>query len=232
MAIKPRRFDFWPDEWLGGTHMLTNAERGLYITVCTLMYSRGKSVTVSEIFSACVDHGNSLNQQLSRLISLGKLQRKGDEITQKRVRIELEKARKRSRIGRENVEKRWGNDGENGGKSPKINGIADHSVLPSGNTSAIPRGKANYQPTNYQLPTLRRARAPDPGVVEAPVGRDALSSMAGWDDYPLRQRGQVRRFVEDGTWATRYGPAPGEPGCRLPKPLESWALQHRKKRNG
>ena len=38
---KPRRTDFYPDDWLAGTLELTLEEEGAYIRICALIYSKG-----------------------------------------------------------------------------------------------------------------------------------------------------------------------------------------------
>lgn len=143
MALKVRRIDFSADEWLAGTHGLTAFDRGVFITICALIYSHGKRVQSGLVAQHCACHGNALNASLNRLVALHKIYRKGSEIGQKRCEKELENARKRSTNARENVAKRW-----------KNNDIDDQPVLQARN--------ANHQPstTNHQLPEERaRGRA-------------------------------------------------------------------------
>jgi uncharacterized protein YdaU (DUF1376 family) len=93
--VKIRRIDFSPDEWLAGTIGLSNAERGLYITACALIYSHGGPIPEVELRRSCRDHGHSYKCQLSRLISLGKLISNDGQIDNKRCSNELQKAFKR-----------------------------------------------------------------------------------------------------------------------------------------
>lgn len=149
---KVRRVDFSPDEWLAGTMSLDNAERGLYITACALIYSHGGPVPIDELKARSVDHGNSFNRQLRRLVALGKLVRNGSEITNKRCENELEKAGKRAEKGRDMAGQRWNNNGLGGGKAiqssngnlqpstnnHQLNGISKNGVRGAADLSESP----------------------------------------------------------------------------------------------
>jgi len=100
--MKVRRVDFSSDEWLAGTIELKGLDRGTYITVCSLIYSRGGPIDEELIFRHMVDHGNAVRASLDRLEQRGKIVRNGSEISQKRCRKELEKAQKRSEKASEN----------------------------------------------------------------------------------------------------------------------------------
>lgn len=93
--MKIRRIDFSPDEWIAGTVGLGNAERGLYITACALIYSRGGAVSVDHLRATCRDHGHSFKHQLKQLLELGKLSLNEGQITSKRCSNELQNASKR-----------------------------------------------------------------------------------------------------------------------------------------
>lgn len=109
--MKLRWIKFFSDEWLGGCVMLDNAERGLYITACALIYSSPDGyITHDHLRAACRDHGHAFNRQLSRLVALGKLEVSDDQITNKRATKELKNADKMSENGRQNVAKRWENN--------------------------------------------------------------------------------------------------------------------------
>jgi uncharacterized protein YdaU (DUF1376 family) len=98
---KIRRIDFSPDEWIAGTIGMSLEEEGLYMRICTLIYSRGGPIEVVQLHRVGL-HGNKLNALLERLLSMGKIERNGGEIDQKRCRIELETARIRLRKASEN----------------------------------------------------------------------------------------------------------------------------------
>jgi len=95
MAIKVRRIDFSPDEWIAGTQELTLEEEGLYIRICALIWSRGERITYDLLKRSCNAHGNKLNALIHRLEAAGKIVRNGSEIGQKRAENELENAQKR-----------------------------------------------------------------------------------------------------------------------------------------
>jgi uncharacterized protein YdaU (DUF1376 family) len=110
--------------------MLTNAERGLYITACALIYSAGGPIERQHLRSACSDHGNAFNRQLQRLVRLGKLIENGSEIDNKRCENELENARKRGEKAR-----------ENGAKGGRPNGLENPGV------PAVEKLTINHQPS-------------------------------------------------------------------------------------
>jgi uncharacterized protein YdaU (DUF1376 family) len=93
--MKVRRVDFYPDEWLAGTFGLTAAERGVYITLCALIYSHGGPIKADGLAKVCGLHGNAFRSIKSRLVELGKIFENAGEITVKRCEKELENARKR-----------------------------------------------------------------------------------------------------------------------------------------
>lgn len=136
--MKVRRVDFSPDEWIAGTIDLSLAERGMYITACSLIYSRGGAILTGMLRSFCHEDLRTYTRCLQKLLDLGKLELKEGYLSNKRCLSELQSAENRSVTAAENVAKRWS-------KSKKNNEVADTSVLP--------RGNANHQPstTNHQL---------------------------------------------------------------------------------
>jgi len=145
--VKVRRIDFSPDEWLAGTLELSGLDRGVYITLCALIYSRGENISEKLVISHCNDHGNRVRASLDRLEKAGKIVRNGLEIVQKRCRKELEIAQKR-------VEKA----SENGRLGNQIKGLK-HATRGS-TASTAPHANHQLPTINYQLyasPTERRA---------------------------------------------------------------------------
>jgi uncharacterized protein YdaU (DUF1376 family) len=153
--VKIYRIDFSADEWLAGTFELSDADRGVYITICSLIWSRGARITEELLRRHSRSHGNALSASLARLEKAGKIVRNGLEIGQKRAEKELEHARKRSAIGRENVAKRW-----------KDNDVDGESVLLG--------GKANYQ-----LSTINYQKNPP----KPPLGAKARERRAAFDEW-------------------------------------------------
>jgi uncharacterized protein YdaU (DUF1376 family) len=143
--VKIRRVDWSFDEWIAGTAGMSLEEEGLYVRICNLIYSRGgKPLSIEHLKRCCAEHGNKINSLLAKLVSTEKIDRNGDEISQKRCRIELEKAAIRSRIASENISHRWHN-----------NAVTDTGVLPHGNP--------NHQPSTIikkeSLPSVAGATA-------------------------------------------------------------------------
>lgn len=251
--MKVRRIDFSPDEWLAGTVPLDNAERGLYITACALIYSAGGPIPIPHLRAACRDHGNAFSRQLRRLIELGKLSRNGEEIVNKRSINELQKADKRAANGRQNIAQRW-----------KNNGLNDELVLQATNTRAR---AINHQPSTNKkeresLVASPRAHArerPEPDIGTRPsqilkkdqegkgrigeppagwfadaeaardeAGLDAVNLSLEWAKFAGRADGPVelRRWIE---WALRAWvsrePKPADPAEVVP--TTPWANRMR-----
>lgn len=122
--MKIRRVDFSADEWLAGTAELSDQDRGVYITICALIYSRGGPISIDLLRAASRSHGNRLNSSISRLAELGKITINSSEIAQKRCGKELEIARKRI----ENASEK----GKKGGRpSNKNKGLKKAGVFPA-----------------------------------------------------------------------------------------------------
>jgi uncharacterized protein YdaU (DUF1376 family) len=152
---KIRRIDFYPDDWLAGTIELDDAERGVFISICMLIYAKGGPIGVPLLRAYSTGHGNRTNRCLARLESLGKIVRNGEEITQKRCENELERARKR-------LEKAQ----QNGAKGGRPNGLAKPGGFLSEKTN-------NQQPTTniqQESPLRGEDAQPQTGVSHARRG--------------------------------------------------------------
>ncbi len=113
-AIKIRRIDWYADEWISGTCMLDAAERGVYVTICSMIYSHGGPVPRDKkLPGLCGCHGNAFNRIIKRLAELGKIIENGSEIDVKRCEKELENARKRLGNASENGRKHHPHSKEN-----------------------------------------------------------------------------------------------------------------------
>lgn len=184
--MKIRRVDFSPDEWLAGTVELSNEDRGVYITICALIYSRGGPIRYELLKGHSHSHGNKLQASLDRLEGGGKIVRNGSEIDQKRCENELEKARKRHEKALEN--------GSKGGR-PKDLDKPDGSE--GGKTNHQP-STINHQPTEKESPLesppvpLRPSKAARPnGLAESDLAEEF---SAIWPLFPRRVgKGQAKR---------------------------------------
>ncbi len=197
--MKVRRVDFSPDEWIGGTVGLDNAERGLYITACALIYSHGGPIPADELRAACRDHGHAYKRQLNRLLLLGKLTLNGLQIDNKRCANELQKAEERSINGSQNIAKRWAKTKEN-------NDIEQNTVLPASNA----RARVYHQPSTTNIRDFQNR------VVEVAAEMPAQP----WE-------ARCRLWAADGFWPKTCGPAPDEPGCYAPADLVAEARRKR-----
>jgi uncharacterized protein YdaU (DUF1376 family) len=158
---KVRRIDFWPDEWLAGTAELKPYDRGLYITICALIYSRGERVGIELLKRHCRVRKRDLYAALTRLASVGKVSFDGSEIGQKRCEAELEKSRQR--IGEQptgdhsatKMEPKWS---QNGAKmEPKRDQNAPRE---SRDIIDLRPLRARAHTVNYQLPTTNLETSP------------------------------------------------------------------------
>lgn len=87
--MKVRRIDFAPDEWLGGTVELKPYDRGVYITICALIYSRGESIGMDLIRRHCGVHMTALKASIARLAACRKIDVDGASVSQARCAREL-----------------------------------------------------------------------------------------------------------------------------------------------
>jgi len=95
MTAKVRRVDFSPDEWLSGTSELSVDEKGAYITVCALIYSRSGPIDDDEAWlsKACGCHWRQWRRLRQTLLERGKIRLTEDgRITNRRAELELERA--------------------------------------------------------------------------------------------------------------------------------------------
>ena len=105
---KVRRIDFTPDEFIAGiAGIMTDREVGIYWVVCALMYSTGGAVpyeaTVEKI-AGLLKAGRRpvVERAIARLVQIGKLQRDGDLLINKRSQDEIDRVSSRIRKAQEN----------------------------------------------------------------------------------------------------------------------------------
>jgi uncharacterized protein YdaU (DUF1376 family) len=198
MPVKVRRVDFSADEWLAGTASLSNDERGLYITACALIYSRGGAIEIDELRRCSRDHGNSFNRQLKHLVALHKLSRNGREIDQKRCEKELEKSRKRAEKGRELAEERW-----------KNNDVKDAAAMQPRNGNLEPRTR-NQEP-GKKKPPHTGSPPPQPAEHTAPDGANVqMRSVEKSNVRGTRLAPDWQPSAADCEFAVAHGLDPGQ----------------------
>jgi uncharacterized protein YdaU (DUF1376 family) len=108
--MKIRRVDFYADDWLGGVVELDEEERGVYIQVCALIYSRGGPIGFELLALSCLSRRDKLLRIVNRLETKGKLTRNGETIEQERCLNELKRAAERATNGSLLARKRWKNN--------------------------------------------------------------------------------------------------------------------------
>lgn len=158
--------------------MLDNAERGLYITACALIYSHGGEIEREHLRQACRDHGLAFKRQLERLLSLGKLIENGSRITNKRAENELRMARERT---------------ENASR----NGLLGNDIKRLKYAGRVNSADANHQPstTNHQqIDSEASPLAAEPPYDPVKDIFDRGLKMLGGDTKPHRSLlGKARR---------------------------------------
>ncbi len=108
MIEKVRRVDFSPDEWLGGTARLSDAECGIYIRACALIYSHGGPITRADLRDVCKGRGPRFQRGLDSLIGHGKLiALDAERLDQARCEAELARARRRIEAAKDGARSRW-----------------------------------------------------------------------------------------------------------------------------
>jgi len=142
---KPRRFDFYPDDWLGGSGELSIEERGVYITACAAIYSRGGPITRDHLRRLCPCHRRIFDRVLNTLLDLGKLFETSDgKLGQNRCEIELKHARKRLETSQENGRKGGRFSSQNNGVAkPGGSSRAREGVASTITTNSSKRGKGD-----------------------------------------------------------------------------------------
>lgn len=195
---KIRRIDFSPAEWLEGTAELSDDDRGVYITICALIWARGRRINLELLRRHSLSHGNKLLASLGRLEKSRKIVRKGLEIGQKRAEKELKNAQTRSRTAAENARHRW--------KTKEIEDApAERPHVPAQSSR-----NANHQPStiNHQKTT------PLPPNKGGKFASHNEGNGATLPTEPWPQR--LRAFKKSGFWNDFWGPKPGATGCTVP----------------
>ena len=154
--MKPRRADFYPDDWLAGTLELTLEEEGAYIRICALVYSKGQAISDNDRWLAGMCRVSTRKWRTLRnsLVAKGKITIENGLIRQERCEFELGKAVERSRKQAENVTKRWRKRAESELKVNRENDEAGRNPLENketGDTTVIP-AHALPPTTNHQPP--------------------------------------------------------------------------------
>lgn len=101
------RVDFYPDDWLAGTLELSPDQRGVYITLCALYFSRQGRLQDNErwIAGMCNLSLRMYRKIKNELLDLGKIEIIDGFIYQERAEIELENAMKAKSAAQENGSK-------------------------------------------------------------------------------------------------------------------------------
>ena len=97
---KPRRADFYADDWLSGTMDLSIDEEGAYIRVCALIYSKGRPIPDDDRWLAGMCRVSTRRWRKLRhsLIDKGKITIMDGFIHQQRCEFELKRMAERSLV--------------------------------------------------------------------------------------------------------------------------------------
>jgi uncharacterized protein YdaU (DUF1376 family) len=155
---KIRRIDFYPDEWLAGTKRLSAAARGVYITICALIYSEGRPLDYSDedLAHECRMTVDELVPILSDLEQRGKIKRVRGRLTNERCEAELnrassriEKAKAAGRAGGKKTQSRKSLTDKDNSSSDRL---SDDQASGKANAQAELEGSLKLT-NNYQPPT-------------------------------------------------------------------------------
>ncbi len=194
--IKVRYVDWYFDEWLAGTARLDAVERGVYVTICNMIYSHGGPIEMEGLSKLCGCHGHTFKRVLNRLQTLGKIIANDSQIMVKRCAKELEKSRIRVANAREN--------GSKGGRPTKeINELGKPVGLFS---EKLARASFNLQPTTSNLQPVekrRGTRLPPDFAVSQEWKEEGAKARLKAELPPLNLDAEADQFVD--YWHAKAG---------------------------
>lgn len=202
---KVRSVNFSPDEFLVGVAGLTPEEIGCYWVICSLQYSSGLPIPLSdERLSLMRARSDKVLGLVKSLVKSGKLILEAGCISNRRATSELLKAELRMTYGRLN--------GKLGGRPSKQN-----KDLIKGIEKAITTTTTNYN-NNHASRGLN-------GGGKTRNGKNGHTAIGIMATEETRWRARLKSFKKSGAWMVElYGPKPGEPECAAPQGLVSEIL--------
>jgi uncharacterized protein YdaU (DUF1376 family) len=144
MARKSPAFSFYPDSWLGGTALMTDEERGVYIQLLAINWLSG-SLSFSHALAITFARDSAL---VKRVLEAKFVQDDDGNWFNERLEDERKKQMARSENGQKGAEKRWSDgkphskhDGKSNGKPHgKCDGETMHSDSDSDSDSITDTG--------------------------------------------------------------------------------------------
>lgn len=113
MAKDPR-FNFYPDNYEGGTDFFTLEQDGAYLRLFILQFRYGQFTEKQAIHKLMTRCPESPQRASELWVSLkGKYETDGTNFWNQRLRVEIEKSKKQSEDQADRANKRWGNDSGN-----------------------------------------------------------------------------------------------------------------------
>ena len=218
---------FFSSDWLGGTSGLTAAERGVYITLCALIYEFDGPIVRDDkrLARRCGCPKASFIRILSALIDEGKLVQNGEHLTNAKCEKEITDRKKRSEKARAVAHQRWNAPD---GKTQQKQGVVDASaMLAQCEPEPEPEEVKREAKASPKKPESRGTRLPDDwaldrglyewsiseGLSDAEIRnetdkfKDYWSGVAGAKarkaNWPATWRNWARKFIADRKPATR-----------------------------
>lgn len=117
MAKDPR-FNFYPDNYEGGTDFFTLEQDGAYLRLFILQFRYGQFTekqAIHKLMTRCPESPQRASELWGSL--KGKYETDGTNFWHPRLRIEIEKSKKQSEDQADRANKRWGNDSGNAAAS-------------------------------------------------------------------------------------------------------------------
>lgn len=153
-------FKFYASDFLAGVGGLSAAERGVYITILSLIYEEGGPVPLDEARLArrCGIPTTGFRRAFAALVEQGKLRVEENSVTNRRAEKEVMTRRLRSENARSSAHQRWNAEAE---KSPQNQGASDANASGSQCAGdAMPEARSQ-KPDNS---SSSRREALDPGI--------------------------------------------------------------------
>jgi uncharacterized protein YdaU (DUF1376 family) len=103
----------FPTDFLEGVALLTLEEIGAYAVLLDTLYARGGTIPDNHQALSCIWKCNARKARRlkMKLLVAGKIQTESGHLTNRRVQIELNKAKTKSLLAQSSAQKRWSNNG-------------------------------------------------------------------------------------------------------------------------
>lgn len=200
---------FFSSNWLAGTSGLTVAEKGVFITLCALIYEHDGPIVRDDgrLARRCGCPKATFTKILAELVDQGKIDEANGFLVNSKCLSEIDDRNKRSENGRALANKRWKAQGQ---KSQRKQEVKNAAAMPPQCDLQLPKVKREGKPSpkkapdkgfrlpeNWELGRADGEWAVDQGMAEERVRFEADKFRDYWRGVP----GAKGRKVDwSGTW--------------------------------